>query len=277
MSGGVWRLLDLALGDGPWNMAVDEAILASVAAGRAPTTLRLYGWSQPCISIGCAQAVSDLDLEACEREGLPLVRRASGGTAVLHEASLAYSLTLPADHPLAAPDIVESYRRLGPPVVAAMRRLGVDGRLVLPEEAHRGGRREGPGSSACFASLAPYELVLRGRKLVGNSQLRRRGVVLHHAMTLLDFDPARFASLLRSESTEERGRVAEHLAGLVGSLRWALGEEVSPGKLAEALEAGFAEALGVRLRPGELTPDEREDARRLVGEKYGNREWTYRR
>lgn len=274
MGGEVWRLLELAPGDGPWNMAVDEAILVAMANGPTSPTLRLYSWSRPYLSVGCSQRLSDLDLEACRREGLPLLRRASGGTAVLHEATVAYSLVLPSGHPLAATDVVESYRRLATPMLAALRRLGVDARLVPPGEADCGGRREGLGSSACFGSLAPYELIYLGRKLVGNSQLRRRGVILHHAMLYLEFDPVRLASLLRVASREERVELARFLGEHVGSLAWALGARVRMEAVAEALKAGFAETLGIRLEPGALAPDEEAQARRLVLEKYGNPKWT---
>lgn len=272
-----WRLLDLEAGDGAWNMAVDEALLMAATRGPALPTLRLYAWRRPCLSLGCIQPASDLDLAACERESLPIIRRASGGTAVLHEAALAYSLVLPLGHFLAPGDVVESYRRLGPPVLAALGRLGIEGRLVEPAEADRGGRGQGLGAVACFVGLAPFEVLVGGRKLVGNSQLRRRGAVLHHSMVPLDFDARRFASLLRTLDPAERSSLAGVLAARVGSARLALGESVAPDHVAEALRSGLAAALGVRLEPGKLTPEERSDAERLVVEKYGDSGWTFRR
>ncbi len=272
-----WRLLGLTLGSGPWNMAVDEAVLASVAAGRSPVTFRLYGWSRPCVSVGCVQPVADLNLAACAREDLPLVRRASGGTAVLHESAIAYSVALPSGHALAVPDVVESYRRFGPPVLGALRRLGIEGEVIPPERAHRSGRREGLGSTACFAALVPYEVVQRGRKLVGNSQLRRRGAVLHHAMLPLEFDAGRFAGLLRVESPEERDRLADLLESLIGSLSRARGEPVGLAAAADALAAGFAESLGVDFVAGDLSEEEQAEVRRLLDTKYAHPEWTHRR
>ena len=272
-----WRLLDLAFGDGRWNMAVDEAILSAVASALAPPTLRIYGWARPCVSVGCTQAVADLDLATCERQGLPVLRRASGGTAVLHADTLAYSLVLPAGHWLAVPDIVESYRLMGPPVLLALRRLGVEARLVEPDRAHGGGRATGFGSSACFARLAPYEVVYDGKKLVGNSQLRRRGGVLHHALLHLDFEPGRLARLLATATGDERARLTAYLAARVGSLAEAAGRTITPEAAASALAAGFSEGLEVSLETGGLTSEETAEAGRLVAEKFGNPAWTHRR
>ena len=215
------RLLDLADADGAWNMAVDEALLDGVAAGGSPLALRFYGWSRPCVSLGCGQSAADLDVEACVVADLSVVRRASGGTAVVHESALGFSLAIPPASPLAVPDIVESYRLLGEPVHRALLALGVDGRLVQPSEAHRGGRPTGLGASACFASLAPYEVTCRGRKIVGTSQIRRRGAILHHVMLPLTFDAARLAGLLAVRSDDERRELAAHLDARIGSVEWA--------------------------------------------------------
>src|SRR2546428_7304595 len=92
-------------------MAIDEAVLEAVAAGAAGPTLRAYGWRGRWLSIGMAESIGDVDRAAAAADRVAIVRRPSGGAAVLHVDQLAWSLTLPADHPLASPDIVESYRR----------------------------------------------------------------------------------------------------------------------------------------------------------------------
>jgi lipoate-protein ligase A len=255
-------------------MAVDEALLESVA--EAPPTLRIFSWSEPCLSIGCIQSISDVDVDACQRAGLPIIRRASGGTAVLHERTIAFSLAVPTGHPLAISDIVESYRQLGPPVQLALRRLGVAADLVRVEDSHRGPPR-GLGSAACFAALAPYELVVGSRKLVGNSQLRRRGAILHHAILLLDFEPGRFAGFLKTGSLDEVRRLTALLDTRIGSLGGVLGRPVGEAEVADALRAAFADAFGVTLVPGDLTEPEEQRARSLAREKYRNPAWTYRR
>ena len=255
-------------------MAADEAMLDYAPSG--PPTLRLFTWSEPCLSIGCLQPISDVDLAACQRAGIAVVRRASGGTAVLHEGTLAYSLVVPPGHPLAVSDIVESYRLLGPPAQLALQKVGVTARPVELEEANRG-RPDGPGSAACFAALSPYELVVGSRKLVGNSQLRRRGAILHHAVISLDFTPGRFAGFLKTRSLDEMRSLSSLLDSRIGSVGGVLGHSVSSEEAADAVSSGFAETFGVSLFPDTLTALERERARQLVLEKYGKNEWTFRR
>jgi lipoyl(octanoyl) transferase len=258
-------------------MALDEALLDAAATARAPLTLRFYNWTNPCLTIGCGQTIADVDRHACRSAGLPIVRRASGGTAVLHEAALGFSLAIPASSSLAVPDIVESYRLLGEPVHAALVGLGIDGSLVAPEEAHRGGRPTGLGAAACFGSLAPYEVVYRGRKIVGTSQVRRRGAILHHVMLPLRFDAARFAGFLAVGTEVERGELAAWLDSRIGSLTTAAGRAVNPTDVVAALIAAFARAFGAAIESDLATDAERQDAARLVASKYGNIAWTERR
>jgi lipoate-protein ligase A len=269
-----WRLIGPEAERGDWNMAVDEALLEHVGLG--PPTLRLFTWREPCLSLGCLQPVADIDVEACQRAGLTLVRRPSGGTAVLHEDTIGYSLAVPPGHPLAVSDIVESYRLLSPPARLALRNLGVDARLVRVEEAQRG-RNGVLGSAACFAALSPYELVVGSRKLVGNSQLRRRGAILHHAVIPLDFNAGRFAGFLRTSTLDEVRQLSSLLDVRIGSLAGVRGRPVAASAAGQAIVEAFRESFGVRLVAGSLTQAEIESARRLQVEKYRNPAWTYRR
>src|SRR5258707_11959212 len=107
-----WRLIIDAACDGPTNMAIDEAILEAVGQGNSAPTLRLYRWNPPCLSLGYAQPIEDADLERIQARGWQVVRRLTGGRAILHTDELTYSVALPLDHPLVAGTILDSYRRL---------------------------------------------------------------------------------------------------------------------------------------------------------------------
>jgi len=88
-----WRLIDSGPGPGPWNLALDEAIFHAVRAGASPPTLRLYRWSAPALSIGYAQDRDrDVDRDACRARGIAVLRRITGGRAVLHDAEVTYSV-----------------------------------------------------------------------------------------------------------------------------------------------------------------------------------------
>ena len=95
-----WRLVSMRAHDGATNMAIDEAIMIAVAEGRSPPTVRFYGWTPPCVSIGYAQSMREtVDLDACRAHGYTWVRRPTGGRAVLHVDELTYSITAPQGEP----------------------------------------------------------------------------------------------------------------------------------------------------------------------------------
>src|SRR5260221_6193575 len=121
-----WRLIIDAACDGPTNMAIDEAILEAVGRGDSPPILRLYRWNPPCLSLGYAQSADDADLELIVARGWQLVRRLTGGRAILHTEELTYSVALPLDHPLIAGTILDSYRRLSAALLIAVQTIGLD-------------------------------------------------------------------------------------------------------------------------------------------------------
>jgi lipoate-protein ligase A len=253
-------------------MAVDEAILEAVAVGTAPPTLRIYSWTGRWLSIGMAEPIGDVDLAAARAAGVRVVRRPSGGTAVLHDDQLAWSLTLPLGHPLATGDIVASYLAQSRITLDALGRVGAAARAAGLEEA-RAPLPDALLSIACFGGLAPHEVVAGDppRKLVGWGQVRRRNVVMHHAVASLTFDREALASFLRTD----RGRLADALARRVTSLAEA-GASATAVRLADAVVEAHG-AAGFDLVPGDLSAEERARADALLAEKYLSDGWTARR
>jgi lipoate-protein ligase A len=121
-----WRLLITKIADGPTNMAIDHAIMEAVAGGRVPPTLRFYAWEPPCLSLGYTQPASDVDQDRLNARGWGLVRRMTGGRAILHTDELTYSVAVRANDPVVAGDIVESYRRLSRAILHCLHMLGAD-------------------------------------------------------------------------------------------------------------------------------------------------------
>lgn len=266
------RFLGFDRSSGPANMSRDEAILEAVASGDSPATLRVYGWRGRWLSIGLAQSIADVDRPACDAAQVGLVRRPSGGTAVLHEAQLGWSLTVPTGHPLAEPDIVESYRLQAGIALRICAILGITAEAVEPAAA-RATAGDPVLAAACFGALAPHEIVAAdGRKLIGWGQVRRRGVVLHHTVVSLRFDSTRLASLL----VANRARLAEALAARVVDVRTAAARRIAAWEFAQAVRCAHA-AAGLHLTQGELSTTERARVSALQREKYGNEGWTARR
>jgi lipoyl(octanoyl) transferase len=262
---GTWRLLLSPPADGATNMAIDEAILDAVAAGRAPPTLRFYAWDPPCLSLGRAQKVDDVDLDGLEATGFDLVRRPTGGKAILHIDELTYSVAAPETEPRVAGGIVESYRRLSAGLVRGLEKLGLTD--IVADQRARNRHLRGP---VCFEVPSDYEITIEGKKLVGSAQMRARGAVLQHGALPLYGDIARICPLLAAcpDPVRVRARATTVAA--------ALGRRVAWEEAATALAEGFAEALNLSLKPGPLTEKEHAQAERLRGEKYAARTWTRR-
>jgi lipoate-protein ligase A len=265
MPSDAWRLILDPPRDGALNMAVDETLLEETAVGRSLPTLRLYAWEPPTLSLGFAQKVTDADRRALHRLGWGLVRRPTGGRAILHTDELTYSVTAPESHPLLRGGVLESYRRLSLGLLAGLRLLGVDAR------ADSGGRSRGAGNPVCFEVSSKYEISVDWKKLIGSAQARRLGGVLQHGALPLRGDLSRILQVLSNpDSTAERiRRRAVTLAGL-------LGREVPWAEAAEAVARGFAETFGIEFGRGDLSEEEKTRAGELARGKYEKTDWTDR-
>ncbi len=244
------------------NMALDEAIMDAVAAGDVPPTLRFYQWAPPGLSLGKRQPLSGVDLAACARDGVDVVRRATGGFAILHTDELTYSVSTTPDDPRAAGAILDAYRSLSQGLLAGLRRLGVPAEMnpVVPGGTHN-------ASAACFEVPSAYEITAGDYKLIGSAQTRPAGRVLQHGSLPLHGDIARVVAYLAFESEAEREALAAHLRERAITLSVLLGRPVAFAEAAEALGVGFAEALNLELVPGAITADEVRAAEAKLPEK----------
>jgi len=273
-----WRLIIDGETDGATNMAVDEAILTSVREGRSLPTLRLYAWCPPCLSLGRNQPLDDVDREACHAGGVDVVRRPTGGRAILHLDEFTYSLALLDADPRAAGGVLASYRRLSEGLLAGFDQLGVVAIQAL-------GQRQPAAdlTAICFDTPSDYEITVRragdpaagGRKLVGSAQWRARGSVLQHGSLPLHGDIARIVGYLALTDSEMEVQ-GQALRARATTLEEARGC-VSPfPHVAQAMAKGFAQALDLTFISGALTAQEESLAAALRRERYANRDWTAR-
>ncbi|MGH2458511.1 MAG: lipoate--protein ligase family protein [Chloroflexota bacterium] len=274
-----WRVIPPEPFAGPENMAIDEALLALVGEGEAPPTLRFYEWRSPWVALGTGQAASDLDLTALAERGWALLRRASGGTAVLHRGQLGYAVILPTSHPLWEGDLPSSYQRIATPLALGLSRLGVLSEPAPPSlKATFAAGAPPVAARVCFSALGPYELLDRcGRKLTGNSQIRRRHGSLQHGTIQVSGNQAELVDVLAGLEPSEMVTLAAYLQTRVGSLEASAGREISGADLADALGWAFEETLGICLSAGDLSGRERCAAAELVTTKYRDPGWTNRR
>lgn len=252
-------------------MAVDEAIMEAVGTENVPPTLRLYAWDPACLSLGYGQRFTDADFSRLEHLGWDIVRRPTGGRAILHTDELTYSLSLPATDELAIGTVVESYRRISLALMSGLTQLGAS-----PHADQRADRIEsGP---VCFETPSHYEITVTGRKLVGSAQVRRKNAVLQHGSLPLYGDIAQICEALVFADDASRQAAEEHVRQRAITLADALGFEVSWAEAASAVVQGFIDTYAVDFDDyaNTLTQAESARAQQLMSEVYATSEWTNR-
>jgi len=173
-------LVEVEPRSGAWNMAFDEALLEA-AVGCGETTLRIYRWSEPTLSLGHFQRSASADLPELLR-GLPRVRRLSGGGAILHDREWTYSCAVPKGHRLTArPELL--YDAVHAALVRAFARKGI---VARPRGIRN---RAADAAFLCFLRGDERDLIVGDYKAVGSAQRRRRGAVLQHGSVLLRASP----------------------------------------------------------------------------------------
>lgn len=246
-----WRLIldpDLS---GQENMAIDESILRISDSGGAITpTLRIYGWKAPTISIGYLQKAGPL-----EASGLPVVRRITGGRAVLHDIEITYSIVAGLEAYPFSGGITSSYSAISRCIISALKGRGVEASFS------RGGKAGGAEKDACFYAPSRYEVLVDGRKLVGSSQRRFKRCFLQHGSILLGVNEE------LNEKVFGRG-VIERMAWLDG-----LGVDDKEA-FKKALVDSMAEGLDASFTQERLTDEEEALKEGLIKDKYTREEWN---
>ncbi len=267
-----WRFLDTGVRDAASNMAIDEAILLTHEAGAAPPTLRVYAWDTPTLSLGYAQnAAKEVDLTACRQHGVGVIRRPTGGRAVLHDREVTYSVVLPTTSSQEPTTLTEHYRRIGLALTAALQQLG------LAVHFERAGRRRSspriPSSAACFSALARYEISAAGRKIIGSAQKRTRKSLLQHGAIPLEINRTRLFQCLQTPLGHQAALVQEAYSTMTAV------NEIAPAPIAiptlhQALQEAFADSFGITMIQNPLELVEERLATELRTSKYATSVWN---
>jgi lipoate-protein ligase A len=235
-----WKLLDSGPNIGAYNMAVDEELLTRAQAGKAVPVLRFYTWDPPAVSLGRFQDMkAAVNAEACKFHGFDIVRRITGGRAVLHHRELTYSIVSRADNPLFPSTVLGTYKVIATGLLAGLRDLGIPAEMVSRGGRHAALVEKKAKDPACFSSPSWYEIVVNGKKIIGSAQRRLKGAFLQHGSILIDYDPALEAEVIPGGCGGDA----------VTCISRELGREVPVDEVKRALTAGFSEALGIELQP----------------------------
>ena len=263
-----WRLiLDPPL-DGFENMARDEALLEACRQDgddrlRYPV-LRIYGWNVPTLSLGRFQdALRSVDQGFCREHGIPVVRRPTGGAAVLHDREVTYCLVGPTGNPPFCGSILDSYKQIAGGIADGLSLLGLS---PDPGCATRT-TAAAVAPPQCFARVGSYEITFAGKKVVGSAQVRRKGASLQHGSILLDANGRLFDEATGGQREERRGWA---------TLRELLGRRPDFEEVALALARGLASSFSVDWEMGDIASAEDRLAQRLRARKYLNAHWTAR-
>ena len=281
-----WRLLITRPAHGAWNMALDESILEHIGRGESMPTLRLYAWEPACLSLGHAQPFADVDVKRLNERGWEVVRRLTGGRAILHTDEITYSVIAPMDETRLAGSVLESYNRLAQALLFAVQDLGLSvemKELVGNTSAisYSQGKHPGEGSMTnlnpvCFEVPSSYEITVDGKKLIGSAQARKKEGVLQHGSLPLTGDLTRICQALVFESESARQEASKRLLARAATVESALGEAISWETAAESFILAFERQLGLSLEGRELSESESKRTEELVKEKYAHPAWTER-
>ncbi len=254
-------------------MAVDESILEHIHRGESKPTLRLYSWNPPCLSLGHAQPFKDVDVERLKSRGWDVVRRVTGGRAILHTDELTYSVTGSADDPILAGGVLESYNRLSKALLHAVRALSLP---VEVKEYESVGHASSVTNPVCFEVPSTYEITVNGKKLIGSAQARKKEGVLQHGSLPLTGDLTRICDALVFENESARNTAKDRLLARATTVETVIGVETAWETAAQAFVRGFEAELGIQFERGEMSQSEIQRAEELVKEKYAHASWTER-
>jgi len=245
------RVLETGYNQGAWNMALDEVLLlksmSSSTANYDIPILRLYGWQPPAVSIGYFQSMDEeVDVEKCKQMSIDVVRRITGGGAVLHESELTYSFITK----VYPKNIMESYNLICEPVVICINKLGFN---------------------AKFAPL--NDITVDNKKVSGNAQTRKKNVLLQHGTILLDVNVEKMFSVLKvpCEKIKDKMMMINDVKARV------MGLNKTFEQVAYNLKECFSEKFAAEIIVDSLTTEERENTTKLANDKYTSDSWNWKK
>lgn len=252
------------------NMALDEALLHSVAKGDSLPVLRFYRWLPATVTLGYAQSViTDLDMDVCCQAGLDVVRRSTGGRAVLHDQEVTYSVIAPLNTDQFGNSVLDCYRVISEILQKTLIQLGLPAQLVPGKP--RGGNQNAV-KAVCFSTPSQYELVVDGRKVAGSAQKRHGQTFLQHGSIPVEMDLELLAKALKTDLDDSSGSLHS-----VGWLNRYSNKPIAISDVETLLAEVFSKQLQIDWVHSEPTPAEMQEARKMSAEKFGHPDWNMKR
>ncbi|MFS0752109.1 biotin/lipoate A/B protein ligase family protein [Oceanobacillus sp. 1P07AA] len=257
-----WAFLENTPQDAAINMALDEALLHWHRKGEIPPALRFYRWNKPTLSIGYFQKVDGkIDFQGMKKHHCQLVRRMTGGSAVLHEDELTYSIVISEEHERVASSIRQAYYDLSKGILRAYQLLGIQVDYASEQISKE-------RSTICFEQPAFYELVANGKKISGNAQIRKRGILLQHGSIPISMNVEMLFDLFQFSTEQLKKRKKQGFYKKATTINTELGEKQSYEVVRNAFQQGFSEILNIELEPITLTDEQWKEVYQIAEANY---------
>lgn len=242
-----WYLWSCHAASGAYHMAVDDFLARQMGQLLDRPLLRFYTWQPYCVSLGYHQNISEINREKCRALGLDVVRRPTGGRAVLHAQELTYSVV----YPFREVQIEDFYRLVHLPFVQALNKLGIPA-AFQPAQADFRRVYQTDKAAVCFATSARYEVEIEGRKLIGSAQRVYEQAILQHGSLLLGDFHQKLVELLNLPEQKRqamRTYIRQHAVEV-----WEYRGDVTAEALSRSITEEFARTFGIRFLPVEANP-----------------------
>lgn len=246
-----------------FNMAIDEAISEAVRERLSPPTLRIYQWDKPSISIGYFQRISDIDIDYCTKKRYPIVRRPTGGRAILHNNELTYSLSTRFDSRIFRGNLYEDYAVISNALLSGLKLCGIDARTKLSRK-----REPGQKSPACFKSISYGEITVCSKKIIGSAQKRYSNGFMQQGSIPISINTRELCNVLKGDSEEDFNSI--------GSVK-EFAPEITFNDLKNLLKEAFETTLKIKMISDNPTKFELKLAKELEFNKYSTRQWNFRK
>ncbi len=273
-----WRLIISGAFPGSLNMAFDEALLEAVSGGQSPPVLRFYRWIKPTVSLGYGQdSNTGINLEFCQKVALPVVRRITGGRAVIHDDELTYSLISSTKNSIFSGKIKDNYSIIAGVLKEAIEKFGISVEMASGKRDINIFGTHDYRHNACFNSSSIHELIVEGCKITGSAQIHRQNFFLQHGSIPFEMDLGLIVQALSPENQASLSQGKEYLSRNVGWLNRFSREPIDIQILQREIIAAFSRRLKIHLNECGFTESEVERARVLRREKYDNPLWNLQR
>lgn len=269
-----WRFLNTGANDGYHNMAIDEVLATQSVPHDKKSIFRVYRWQPYTISLGYNQDPNDLNLEKCKLDKIDVVRRPTGGRAVLHAEEITYSIIIPKDSEFYSSDILTTYNLINKGILKGLQLIGVKAELVehtLEENKKSSAYKD---KIPCFSKSSKFEIAVQGKKLVGSAQRRYENSILQHGSILVGTFHLRLADYIAALKGSRIEKFRQALAEKTISIAQILPTKINYEKIIWAIKTGFQQSFDIYFFEGQLTPRENAEVQKLVKkyQKLGGKE-----